>query len=118
MNDKNDKIEKMDDGKDKELMKIIAEGGKPFIRKSDGDAVKVSEDKEIKYKDYDDQELTLAVPAGSYVVIDENGCAPKIVTAEDWESKNKFIEGDKPKKEKKKDDSRKIGIELIGNSDY
>jgi|LGOV01.1.fsa_nt_gb hypothetical protein len=108
-----DVVEKMEDGKDKELMKILAEGGKPFIRKSDGNAVKVSEDKEIKYKDYDDQELTLAVPSGSYVVVNEDSCCPKIVTAEDWESKNKFVEGEKPKVVEKKDNSPKIGIELM-----
>lgn len=113
-----EKVEAMDDGKDKELMKILSEGGKPFIRKSDGDAVKVSEDKEIKYKDYDDQELTLAVPAGSYVVVNEDSCCPKIVTAEDWESKNKFIEDKKPKVEKKKDTSHKIGMASVVEDEY
>lgn len=107
----NNKVEAMEDGKDKELMKILAEGGKPFIRKSDGNAVKVSEDKEIKYKDYEDQELTLAVPAGSYVVVNEDSCCPKIVTAEDWESKNKFIE--EPNKAPKKEKGPSIGIELM-----
>ena len=82
-----DKIESMDDGKDKELMKILAEGAKPYIKKQDGIAIKVSEDKKIEYKDYEGNENTLSVPAGSYIVTDGESCYPKIVTAEDWESK-------------------------------
>ena len=114
-------VEKMDDGKDKELMKIISDGGKPYVKKSDGHAVKVSEDKEITYKSHDDEELTLKVPSGSYVVVEGDSTYPKIVTAEDWESKNKFLSEDKPKEKKKKDDSPKIGMSGMvpeENSDY
>lgn len=105
------KIEKMDDGKDKELLSLIQEGGKPFMRKADGYAVKMSEDKEIKYKDHSDQELTLKVPEGSYVVVDVDCSYPSIVTAEDFEGKNKLIGDSKP--EPKKDDSPKIGMALM-----
>lgn len=107
-----DKIESMEDGKDKELMKILEDGAKPYIKKQDGLAIKVSEDKEIKYKDYEGNENTLSVPAGSYIVTEGESCYPKIVTAEDWESKNKFIGEDKPTK-KVKSDRPKIGIELM-----
>lgn len=109
-----DKIEAMEDGKDKELMKVMGDNSKPFLRKCDGHAVKISEDKEITYKDYNDQELTLKVPSGSYLVVDIDSSCPKIVTSEDWESKNKFVGEDKPK-EKKKDNSPKVGIALMAD---
>jgi hypothetical protein len=108
----NEKVEKMDDGKDKELMKLVAEGGKPYVKKMDGMAVQVTEDKEITYKDYEGQENTMKVPKGSYVVTDGDSCYPKIVTAEEFEGKNKFVEG-KAEKKAEKDDSPKIGIESL-----
>lgn len=116
------KIKEMEDGKDKELMKILEDKAMPFIRKCDGYAVKVEEDKEIKYKDYNEQELTLKVPAGSYIVVREDRDCPQIITAECFDYKNKFVEGEKPKM-KKEDDSHKIGMasmtsKLDYNSDY
>ena len=105
---------KMEDGKEKELMKILKDGGKPFIKKHDGVAVKVDEDKEITYKDYNDQELTLKVPSGSYVVTEGDSCYPKIITAEEFEKSFKFLEEKEPKKEKKEEEGIKIGItELV-----
>lgn len=104
-------IEEMEDGKSKELLKILKEDGKPFVKKSDGHAVKVSEDKEITYKDYDELEKTLKVPAGSYVMLREGSTCPDIVTGEDFESKNKFIDSEPKKKEKK--DRPKTGLDLI-----
>ena len=114
-----EKIAEMEDGKDKELMKILEGKAKPFLRKCDGYAHKVDEDKEIKYKDYNDQELTLKVPSGSYVVIGEDSCCPRIVTAEDFEKKNKFVEG--KKEMPKKDKGPKMGMDVIAeehNSEY
>lgn len=111
---KNVKIDEMEEGKEKELMNILADGGKPYVKKQDGYAIKVSEDKEITYRDYSDNELTLKVPAGSYIVSEGDGCYPKIVTAEDFESKNKFIGGEE-KKSAPERQSPKIGIESIEN---
>jgi len=109
------KIEDMEEGKEKELLKILDGKAKPFLRKCDGYAVKVEEDKEIKYKDYNDQELTLKVPEGSYVVVGEDSCYPKIVTSEDFESKNKFVSGEEKPKEKKKENGPKIVIALVSD---
>ena len=108
-----DKVtEEMKETEEKQLLKLL-ENGKPFVRKHDGYAVKMEEDKQIEYKDWEENERTLKVPAGSYVVVDAKCQYPKIVTAEDWESKNKFI--DEPKKETpKKESGPKIGIELMG----
>lgn len=103
-----DRIEKMEDGKDKELM-IIVSDGKPYKRKCDGYAKKVEEDKEITYKDYQDQENVLKVPAGSYVVLEKDSCCPKIIPAEEFEEKNTFI--DKGEKKSTKEDKVKIGLE-------
>lgn len=103
--------EDMKETEEKQLLKLL-ENGKPFVKKHDGYAVKMDEDKQIEYKDWEDNERTLKVPAGSYVVVDSGCQYPKIVTAEDWESKNKFIDEDKPKIVKK-DSSPKMGIALI-----
>lgn len=109
-----DKISEMEEGKDKELMQILADGGKPFMRKCDGYAKKVEEDKEITYKDYNDQELTLKVPAGSYIVTEADSCYPKIVTADDFEKKNKMLEGDKEEVVVVKKSGPSIGLDSIG----
>jgi len=112
-----EKIESMEDGKEKELLKILDGKAKPFMRICDGFAVKCEEDKEITYKEYNDQELTLKVPKDSYIVVDKDSHYPKIVTAEDFEKKNKFLE-DKKEMPKKKE-GIKLGINLMGeNSDY
>ena len=88
-------VEKMEDGKEKELMKILQDGGKPFIKKHDGYAVKCTEAKTIKWKDHEGNELTLEVPEGSYVVVDVDSNYPSIRTSEDFEKKNKLIESGK-----------------------
>jgi hypothetical protein len=106
-------VEKMEDGKDKELMKIVSEGGKPFVKKHDGYAVKCTEEKTIKYKDYEGNELTLGVPEGSYVVVDSDSHYPKIVPAEDFEKKNKFLEGSKKKDNPAKEDKPSTGMDAM-----
>lgn len=107
----NTEIEEMKDTEEKQLLTILKENGKPYMRKVDGYATKVEEDKQIEYKDWENNERTLKVPAGSYIVVDSDCRYPKIITAEDFELKNKFIE-DKPK-EGKKSYGPKIGIELM-----
>lgn len=112
------KIDDMKDTEEKQLLNILKDGGKPFERKWDGYAVKMEEDKQIEYKDWEEQERTLKVPKGSYVVVDVDCHHPKIVTAEDWESKNSFIEETKNDEPKKKS-GPSVGMELMGeNSDY
>lgn len=114
-----DMIEKMEDGKEKQLMMLVKEDAKPFMRKCDGYAVKVSEDKEITYKDYNDQELTLKVPSGSYVVVSKDGCSPQIQTAEDFEKKNKMMGESKKEAPKKEDKGPSIGMALVSEEqDY
>jgi len=111
-----DKIEEAGEGKQKELLKILNEGAKPFMRKHDGYAVKVDEDTEIKWKD-GDQETSIKVPAGDYIKVDGDSCYPEIETAESFEKRNKIIEGKKemPKENK----GPKLGIALMEeNSDY
>lgn len=96
-----EKIEEMEDGKNKELLKLLGENAKPYIKKADGYAIKMDEDKEITYKDYDELEKTLKVPANSYVIVKEGCSSPDIITADEFESKNKFVESSETKKEKK-----------------
>ena len=107
-------VEKMDDGKDKELMKLLQGNAKPFMRKVDGYAVKCEEDKEIVYKDYSENELTLKVPKDSYIVVSGNYHNPEIVTEEDFEKKNKFLEGSKKKDNPdKKENKPAIGMDSM-----
>lgn len=109
-------IEEMKDTEDKQLLKILQKDAKPFLKKCDGYAAKVDEDTQIEYRDWEDNERTLKVPAGSYVVVDNSCRCPRIITSEDFESKNKFVE---EKEEPKKPKGPKIGIELMdSNSDY
>ncbi len=105
-------ITEMEDGKDKELMKLLQGNAKPFIRKYDGYAVKCKESKKIEYKDHQGNELTLEVPEGSYICIDMDSHYPKIVTAEDFEKKNKLMDESKKKdnSEKKEDSNPKTGL--------
>lgn len=110
------KIEEMDDGKNKELMKILEGKAKPFLQKCDGYACKVDEDKEITYKDHGDQELTLKVPAGSYIVVGKDSCYPEIETAESFEGKNKFVEGEEKHKMKDKKSGPSIGMEVVAET--
>ena len=104
--------EDMKETEEKQLLKLL-ENGKPFVKKCDGYAVKMEEDKQIEYKDWEDNERTLKVPAGSYVTVDSDYGCPKIITAEDWEKKNKFI-GSEEKPKKAEQSGPKIGIELMG----
>lgn len=112
-----DKINEMEDGKQKELLKLLGDA-KPFIRKSDGYAIKVSEDTEIKWKD-GEQETSIKIPAGDYIKVGVDSCYPEIETAESFESKNKMIEGEKPKKVEEKNNGKVLGIELMAEGgDY
>lgn len=103
-------IENMNDGKEKELMKILKESGKPFERKIDGYAVKCKEAKKVTFNDYEGVENTLEVPEGSYVVCNDDSTYPKIVTAEEFEGTNRFLEESKKKEPKKE---IKIGLESL-----
>lgn len=105
--------EGMEETEEKQLLMLL-ENGKPFVKKHDGYAVKIDEDKQIEYKDWEDNERTLKVPAGSYIVVNSGCQNPKIVTAEDFESKNKFVEETK-KETSKKSEGPKIGIELMAD---
>ncbi|MDD4971899.1 MAG: hypothetical protein PHT07_20935 [Paludibacter sp.] len=100
-------VSKMENSRDKQLMQILSEKGKPYVKKHDGYAVKMEEDKQITYTDYDNAELTLTIPKGSYLMVGEDSCYPKIVTEKEWDDSNKFLgEEKRPGKEEPK-----IGIE-------
>lgn len=111
MIDKNN-IEKMDNGRDKQLMEILAEKGKPYIKKFDGYAVKMEEEKNIIYTDYNNQELTLTIPEGSYLMVGEDSSYPNIVTKKEFEDSNKFVD-EESKASASKKDKPKIGIESV-----
>lgn len=104
-------IDEMKDTEEKKLLEILKEEGKPFVKKCDGYAVKMDEDKQIDYKDYEDNERTLKVPKGSYVVVDSDCRCPRIQTSEDFESKNKIM-GEEKSAEKPKDNGPKVGMQL------
>ena len=104
-------IDEMKDTEEKKLLEIIKEKGIPFKEKCDGYAVKMEEDKQIDYKDWEGNERTLKVPAGSYVMVDNDCRYPKIVTAEDFEAKNKFLEKKKDAPKKPKEPG--LGIEIV-----
>lgn len=96
-----EKIAEMPEGKDKELLKVLHDGSyAPFVRKCDGYGVKVEEDKEISYKDFNDQENVLKVPKGSYIVVESDMNYPKILSAEEFKSKYDFIKKDEPASKK------------------
>ena len=109
-----ERIDDMKDTEEKKLLEILKDKGQPFVKKCDGYAVKMDEDKQIDYKDWEGNERTLKVPAGSYVVVDADCHCPQIRTADDFESKNKIVE---KKKEEKKKDSPVIGMELMIEDD-
>lgn len=109
-----DKIEEMNDGKDKELLKLLNNDPKPFVRKHDGYAVKLEEETEITFKNHEDQETTIKIPAGDYIKVNGDSCYPEIETAESFEGKNKFIGSEeKSKMDVKKSEGPKIGLELM-----
>lgn len=129
-------VAKMEDGQSKKLMEILAEHGKPYEKKHDGYAVKVKEDKQITYTDYNNTELTMTIPAGSYIMVGEDSSYPKIVTEKEFNDSNKFCEGheesakeeaheeheakeskqEEKKEEVSKKNSAKIGLELMDGS--
>lgn len=129
-------VEKIENSKDKQLMQILADKGKPYIKKHDGYAVKMEEDKQITFTDYNNTEMTLTVPKGSYLMVEEDSSYPKIVTEKEFNDSNKFCEGgemesyeeeaqeeheakESPEKEKKEEEPKgkkqepKIGLELM-----
>ena len=130
-------VSKMDDGKDKQLMEILAEHGRPYIKKHDGYAVEMKEEKQITFTDYNNTEMTLTVPKGSYLMVGEDSSYPKIVTAKEFNDSNKFCgdheeaveeenqeehEASESKAKEKKEEegkkkSPKIGLDLM-NGDY
>jgi hypothetical protein len=109
----NKDIEEMKDTEEKQLLNILKKDAKPFMKKCDGYATKVEEDTQIEYKDWEDNERTLKIPAGSYIVVDKDCRYPKIITAEDFEAKNKFLEG--KKESPKKEETPTIGIGLMAD---
>lgn len=120
-------VSKMDDGQNKKLMEILAEKGKPYEKKHDGYAVKVEEDIPITYVDYNNTEITMKVPKGSYIMVGEDSSYPKIVTEKEFEDSNEFCDEEKEEsheekespakeaKEEKKSSGPKIGLEAMIN---
>lgn len=104
-------VGKMENSRDKQLMQILADKGKPYIKKFDGYAVKMEEEKQITYTDYDNRELTLTVPKGSYLMVGEDSSCPHIVTEKEWSDSNKFV--DEEQKPSSKKSTSKIGLESI-----
>ena len=97
-----ERVEEMSDSKEKKLMEILLDKGKPYKKKFDGYAVKVEDDIQIEWTDYDNRENTTKIPAGSYVMVGEDSSCPHVVTAEEWDDSNKFVdEESKPKKPEK-----------------
>lgn len=80
------------EGQSKELMKLLKSGGKPIKRKFNGYATQVDKDTEITYTDYNGHELTMTVPKGSYVTLEEDHFEPKIMTEEYFNEKFCFAE--------------------------
>lgn len=83
-------VSKMEDGKEKQMMEILASEGKPYIKKHDGYAVEMKEEKQITYTDYNNTEMTMTIPKGSYLMVEEDSSYPKIVTAKEFNDSNKF----------------------------
>lgn len=83
-------VSKMEDGKEKQMMEILASEGRPYIKKHDGYAVEMKEEKQITFTDYNNTEMTLTIPKGSYLMVEEDSNYPKIVTAKEFNDSNKF----------------------------
>ena len=98
----------MDDGKDKQLMQILAEKGKPYEKKFDGYAVRMEEDKQITFTDYNNTEMTMTIPKGSYIMASEDSNYPKVVTEKEFVDSNKFCDEKKPEQTRPK-----LGIESM-----
>ena len=104
-------VSKMDDSKEKQLMQILAEKGKPYEKKHDGYAVRMEEDKQITFTDYNNTEMTMTIPKGSYIMVAEDSSYPQVVTEKEFVDSNKFCD------EKKSEPSRpKLGIEAMEGS--
>lgn len=113
-------VEKMENGRDKQLMEILAEKGKPYEKKHDGYAYKMEEEKQITYTDYENRELTMTIPKGSYIMVGEDSSCPHIVTEKEWEDSNEFCDEEEEKEdekeeEKEKSSKPKIGMELMAD---
>ena len=126
-------VSKMEDGKEKQMMEILASEGKPYIKKHDGYAVEMKEEKQITYTDYNNTEMTMTIPKGSYLMVGEDSSYPKIVTAKEFNDSNKFCgdhvetseeeaneeheASESSAKEKKEEEGKrkapKIGLELM-----
>ena len=97
----NEIVSKMEDGKDKQLMQILADKGRPYKKKFDGYAVKMEEDKQIIFTDYNNTEMTMTIPKGSYIMATEDSNYPKIVTEKEFDDSNKFCGEHQESKEEK-----------------
>jgi hypothetical protein len=100
-------VSKIEDGRNRMLMEILAEQGKPYEKKHDGYAVKIEEDKQITYVDYNNTELTLTIPKGSYLMVDEDSSYPKIVTEKEFNDSNEFCEEEDREEEEEKEEEDK-----------
>lgn len=123
----------MENGKDKQLMQILADKGRPYEKKFDGYAVKMEEDKQIVFTDYNNTEMTFTIPKGSYIMASEDSNYPKIVTEKEFNDSNEFCgehqeskeeesreeheAAESPEKEKKEEEVKKnsprIGLESM-----
>ena len=133
-----DVVDKMNEGKEKEFMKILAERGKPYEKKHDGYAARIEKDTKIVFTDSNNTEMTMALPEGSYLMVGEDSSYPQLVTEKEFNDSNKFCEGhemeskeeaheeheakESPEKEKReekeekkegKKESPKIGLESM-----
>jgi hypothetical protein len=106
-------VENMDDGKDKQLMEILAKEGKPYIKKHDGYAVKMDEEKQITYTDWNNQELTLTIPKGSYLMVEEDSSCPVIATEKEFDDANKFVDDSSSSKSSNGMTTVKIGLDSV-----
>jgi len=105
-------VEKMENSRDKQIMLILAEKDKPYMKNYNGYAVRMEEEKQITYTKYDNRELTLTIPEGSYLMVGEDSSCPHIVTEKEWNDSNKFVEDD-TKPSYNKINNKKIGLESI-----
>ena len=111
-------VEKMENSKEKQMMQILADKGRPYEKKHDGYAVKMEEDKQITYTDYNNTELTMTIPKGSYIMVAEDSSYPQVVTEKEFNDSNKFCEGHEESAEEeeikpKKKNEPKIGLEAM-----
>jgi hypothetical protein len=105
-------VDKMEDGKDKQLMQILADQGKPYVKTHDGYAVKMNEEKQITYTDWNNQELTLTIPKDSYLMVGEDSSCPVIATEKEFNDANKFVDDDS-KQSTGKGATIKIGLDAL-----